>query len=390
MLGSYGTKRRGEVQVRLPAAEADRSECLRDLKRTLSGGGVFVVSRGRRRPLSDLLSQRHGDVSREACEEAFSALAEALASELHALDSSGNSDSSCSQLALAVAAHISVAPGLQAVMSQQLPPALWQPVFAVCLSPGQVCVRTLAFVGEPVAGDRPSCKRTPFLLTLTTENLAAPEARQRADSPVRFDVTSATTGLETSEEHLLASEQELFLLANGISQAPQPFLPPRRTPAKSPAGRVREKLQWWEELMTQSSVQKNAAGGPVTRQSFGEKVANLRAVFGGAAPPAPSKSPAGAVVDRQARMRATLARAQSPAAVTKGDAAAQVSTPSRPSPAANADPQAMTPSRQVVDRAARMRANIRSQTALAASLPAEACPQHSWQAFTMQQTTVAA
>mmetsp|Transcript_13002 Transcript_13002/g.37517 ORF Transcript_13002/g.37517 Transcript_13002/m.37517 type:complete len:362 (-) Transcript_13002:10-1095(-) len=225
----------GEVSAQPPTGENAWAECLRDLKRTLEGGRVFVLGRGRRYALRDP-SKAVGDISREACGEAFDELSRAISRELsaqasaqrapapeadlahkaHFDDSAGGcvrlgDDAAATppqadeadrgrleQLTRRVAANISVAPGIQAVLFHDLPPALWQPTFVVCVGQDQVRVMTLAFVGEPVAGDRPSCKRTPYLLKVLTADLAA----DAAPPPSKYAVCMADEAVESTLGHL--------------------------------------------------------------------------------------------------------------------------------------------------------------------------------------------
>jgi hypothetical protein len=149
-----------------------------------------------------------GDLSHKNCQAAFGSLKRAVCDELTAL-AAGQSDAAAAapatslrgslwkqqsggavrnwqldslelrELTRRVAAHITVGPGMNVVLQQKLPPVLLQPSFVICISRSQVRVLTFAFIGEPVTGDRPDRKSTPFILKLLTGNLApaAPQAQ---------------------------------------------------------------------------------------------------------------------------------------------------------------------------------------------------------------------
>ncbi|CAE8741232.1 unnamed protein product [Polarella glacialis] len=417
----------GQVLVSTPNGDPARSECLRDLKRSISGGCVFIVGRERRYPVVDP-AREQGDVSKAACEAALEELARAIGRELLAQKQETQVQSLVQDeqpklqvLAMRVAAHINVSPGMQAVLCEKLPPALWQPAFAVCIGRGQVRVLTLAFVGGPVVGDRPSCKRTPFLLRLTSGDLAE-KSNADEESMVRFRVVRAIEGLQSVEKHLVAMSEELFSMANGAERLENcleepmlpgspsivgPHVPPARPPLRLPAAPVtpgqalRPTIQWWEELLNQRAqgVSEKVAEttGTEKRGSFGDKVAQMRAIFSGAGRQVePAKPPVvRTAVDRQARMRARWQRADSPAELKAVPARQESPSLQRPqivdrqaklravfsraeSPSCRPGGQAQTvaraaetaatpptPSAHLVDRAARMRASIRSQVAVA-------------------------
>jgi hypothetical protein len=109
-----------------------------------------------------------------------------------------------------VAANISVIPGMEAVMRHSLQPALWQPSFIVCIGSGQVRVLTLAFVGDPICGDRPSSKSTPFVLRLLTDNLVPAPTDSHSAGPSHYCVRNALVGAETVAMHLADLAEELF------------------------------------------------------------------------------------------------------------------------------------------------------------------------------------
>ncbi|CAE8652939.1 unnamed protein product, partial [Polarella glacialis] len=226
----------GQVEVPLPTSEAARLECLRDLARTIQGGGIVVLGRRRLYPLrTDLedvgsgeggatatLGGSPGKVGSDVCRAALQALSESLRMELldqgYGLSAMGIplatiprrctlgveaedaqeeeltataarrtapkfvDEAALHALALEAAAHISVSPGIQVAVDRGLEPLLLQPTFAVCIGGGQVRVLTFAFVGGPVTGDRPDRKRTPFALRMATDDLVAAAAGRRNNS----------------------------------------------------------------------------------------------------------------------------------------------------------------------------------------------------------------
>jgi len=65
---------------------------------------------------------------------------------------------------------------------------------------------TMAFVGEPVCGDRPSSKSTPYVLRLLTEDLV----RAESQGPSRYCVRHALANATTMALHLADLDNELF------------------------------------------------------------------------------------------------------------------------------------------------------------------------------------
>jgi len=241
----------GEICSPLPVEDSAWSDCLRDLKRTLEGGCLYLLGRGRCFCVRDP-AKVPGDVSDEACERAFSELVKVIGFELHVqamglttdVTASGacwhpscvkpaRHDGPCVDgflrrqplpegcvaplepevlegLVRRVAANVSVIPGMEAVMKHSLPPALWQPSFIVCIGNGQIRVLTLAFVGDPICGDRPSSKSTPFVLRLVTDNLVPAPTDSRSPGVSYYCVRNALAGAETVALHLADLAEELF------------------------------------------------------------------------------------------------------------------------------------------------------------------------------------
>lgn len=328
------------MHVPPPVGDDAWAECLRDLKRTLEGGGIFVVGREQRIPVHDP-AKESGNVSQGACEAAFQELSKRIKNELLAqakgqqagetargacltvgcvrpaghdgpcIDGTlqevdcGSEEDQIDPKALQetmrrIASYISVAPGMQAIMKHSLPPSLWQPTFAVCVGHDQVRVLTLAFVGEPVSGDRPSCKCTPFILRLLTGNLATAEGARQAAG---YSVRPALPGVGTINAHLAALEPELFEAADSgdwasISEAARaPSACSSRCPSSAPATPILQARK--------------------INTSIGTK-------------PPGATEPSRHVGDRAARMRATFERAQSrPPPSRQGGPASEVRTPAR-------------------------------------------------------------
>lgn len=143
-----------------------------------------------------------GDVSHVSCEAAFDSLMRAVCNEIIAQGAAQGTNTvaaatsaqssswreepgsvcdwqldslALKELTRQVATHISTGPGMQVVLQEKLPPALWQPTFVICISQCQVRVTTIAFVGERATGDRPKSKCTPFMLRMITNNITVPD-----------------------------------------------------------------------------------------------------------------------------------------------------------------------------------------------------------------------
>jgi len=197
--GAFRDKPTGTIEMPCGSLDSSWAECLRDLTRTLHGNGVYIVGPEQMYPLrAEMMTL--GDLSHKTCEAAFGSLTRAVCDELTAQvalhsgaaaapatslrgslwrQQQGGSASNWQldslelrELTRRVATHITVGPGMHVVLQQKLSPVLWQPAFVICVSRSQVRVLTFAFIGEPVTGDRPDRKCTPFILRLLTGNLA--------------------------------------------------------------------------------------------------------------------------------------------------------------------------------------------------------------------------
>lgn len=220
--GSLPDRPAGQVWVPLPCSSRAWSECMRDLTRILQGGTTWIANPD---SLSLLIgSTDHGDFSNLACGTAFDTLKAAIQDEIkrqgcgHLLSRLSRMGTDPVQdLVRQIAMHLTPGPGVQVAMHSGLPAALWQPTFVVCVGAGQVRVLTLAFVGEPVVGDRPTTKRTPFLVRLLTENLLtsvilAAESTQNP-TEVSYLIRPASWNANTTSDHLDELERELLLAA---------------------------------------------------------------------------------------------------------------------------------------------------------------------------------
>lgn len=315
----------------MPTEDSSWSECLRDLKRTLEGGRVFVV--GRRRCYAVKISSTScGDVSRQACEAAFAEVSRVLGVEMSSAGAGPSAvaapeGGNLALLARRVAASISVAPGMQVVLEQSLPPALWQPIFAVCLGRDEVRVLTVAFAGEAVAGDRPSCKRGAFLLKVLTEDLASLPG-SATSTAARYTIAAAPNDVATTSGYLQRLEPQLFEAAEAVAsmEAWNRILgcaSPRRLSSVGQASSIREvgtSGAWLSRTksvpaggMAQAAAAVDLAPAPAAGLRTGMVAASSAPAS--AAPPASAAAAAPRQIgDRAARMRATFERARSPGA----------------------------------------------------------------------------
>jgi len=99
---------------------------------------------------------------------------------------------------LSVSASFEV--GLKVAAARKWPPAFHQPKYVVLLSPHRVCVMVYAFIGTPLAGDRPSTKSTPFVIKIISPNLASSDREGGMEYLVRE--TSETSILKVINQDL--------------------------------------------------------------------------------------------------------------------------------------------------------------------------------------------
>lgn len=176
---------------------------------------------------------------------------------------------------------------MQAVLEHALPAALWQPIFTICLGRGQVKVLTLAFVGEPVAGDRPSCKRTPYMLKVLSDNLYQ-VGSQPVQSVANYSAHLVPEDVLTTERYLAQIEPKLFEAVDNGTQH-----------------------KAWDSLLNVSPIRSCRTSASEARS----RSALARGALNPDVDSAPRTSQHRHFSDRASRMRANFERAQSPASV---------------------------------------------------------------------------
>jgi len=210
----------GQLSVPPPEDLKVWAQCLRDTKRSIEGGKVVVV--GRNRTVVTLPSEAIGDVSEKAARLAFEALKSALAAELASSSTPPAADAHAEagveapgllELTRRVVAQLTVDVCMQVVRENGHLKALWQPISAICVHNGQVRVMTLAFVGEPVCGERPDEKRTPFLLRLLTDDLAAPASGSQDPVLTSYLVRAVGASVTSTAAYLESIDPILFAMS---------------------------------------------------------------------------------------------------------------------------------------------------------------------------------
>jgi len=393
----------GEIDVPMPVGDSAWSDCLRDLKRTVEGSCLYVLSRGRCFSVCDP-AKKPRDVSDKAGETAFNELVKIIGFEMQAqamgLTTDATASGSCwhpscvkparhsgpcvdgflrkqplpegcaeplgpeilEGLVRRVAANISVIPGMEAVMRHSLPPALWQPSFIICIGSGQVRVLTLAFVGDPICGDKPTSKFTPFVLRLVTDGLVPATTDSHSPSHSHYCVRHALTGAETAAMHLADLAEELFTASatddwTSITKV-EMNLPPASSINSSPEPQILVSLpEDGKTLQSQSPARSQArleqphspSPGPLCVQPAVSVLADGLSVK-------KATSAWNNMTGTKLGMLVARARAQSPGwaqAVASGTVSQRRATPA-------AQPQ-------VIDRAARVRQRIQRSQARASS-----------------------
>jgi len=89
-----------------------------------------------------------------------------------------------------VMAQLGVGPGMQCMLEQGVPPSMLQPVFVITAikdekKKPELRVTTYAFVGGPVTGVKPCDKRTPYIITMITDELLSTRGSLRVNFEVR-------------------------------------------------------------------------------------------------------------------------------------------------------------------------------------------------------------
>ena len=100
-----------------------------------------------------------------------------------------------------------VGAGMDALTQHECMPQMFQSKYAVLISPSAVRVLTYGFIGDPVGGDRPDTKHTPFVLRLLTENLLSDNdsgdaAAAAASGHAPLETIKSVGGLLTPQQAL--------------------------------------------------------------------------------------------------------------------------------------------------------------------------------------------
>eukprot|EP01047_Picozoa_sp_COSAG01_P063400 COSAG01_NODE_8210_length_2874_cov_1.873514_4_plen_378_part_00 len=98
--------------------------------------------------------------------------------------------------------HLTVTPSMQVLTDHAVPPAMFQNKFVLVAGSNTLRVATYGFVGEPVRGDRPDLKATPFVLRLLSPELLVETARGSTEG----------SGADTVEYAVRRSTAELISL----------------------------------------------------------------------------------------------------------------------------------------------------------------------------------
>jgi hypothetical protein len=99
-----------------------------------------------------------------------------------------------------VIGHLTVTPGMDVLVNNEVAPAMFQNKFVVLSGCGQVRVATYGFIGGPTVGDRPDRKATPFVLRMLSSNLLEGFGHDSVEYAVRR--TAAPLMDEVMEEDL--------------------------------------------------------------------------------------------------------------------------------------------------------------------------------------------
>ena len=153
-------------------------------------------------PIAALASSGSSNASdvQAAMEEFESMLAARL------VPGSGAAKLGAAGVARRVVGHLSVTPALQLALYTKLPVSFHQPCYVILIGRAQVRVATYAFVGEPISGDRPDRKRTPFVLKILTPDLLKGDSMPAKDEEIGFEYTVSLV----HQPRLAASRAELF------------------------------------------------------------------------------------------------------------------------------------------------------------------------------------
>lgn len=130
-----------------------------------------------------------------------------------------------------VESNLTVGPAMHFLAFAGLLPRILQPRFVVVLGPGCLRISTLGFVGSPELGDRPTEKRTPYVVRLLTQNLVGSTV-ENPTTQVRIKYWVRLAGpSETSISPVLSLEAPALLdiaLGRAASFADRPLDAPEQ------------------------------------------------------------------------------------------------------------------------------------------------------------------
>lgn len=228
----------GSFIVAMPSTAKELAERRRDFARTMASEGIGVLTptfcddiqrRLDRRSsvLGMVVEAKAGDVGDVAVREAVGDFCEQLQEATEDIVSVCPKREAFREAVLSgrVISQLTIGPALDFALSVGLPPRLLQPRFVVVVGPNVLRVATLAFVGEPLIGDKPSEQRTPFLVRLLTDDLLEPG--DNAHLRTSYTVRSCEVH-ETTINDCYQSEVDSLLIAvhKPVVEAPQEALAP--------------------------------------------------------------------------------------------------------------------------------------------------------------------
>jgi hypothetical protein len=164
----------GEMRFELPPFH----ETARDFTRAyVAGSGDMLFMSpdiGMTEPLAlPCTISATGDVNQDVTDRAVAEFGQFLATSFRAI--SDQADRTLPQpsdaLVQRIIANLTVTPGMQCLLDNGLSPAIFQNKYVVVLGCGQIRVVTYGFCGEPVTGDRPDRKATPYYLKIVSGDL---------------------------------------------------------------------------------------------------------------------------------------------------------------------------------------------------------------------------
>jgi len=229
----------GAFEYRLPSDPENVAEARRDFLRTLSAGGVTVLTASSRQEMNRRRDRRPdvegkavdispGEVTAEAVKLGVADFREQL---LEIVEQEMNSDSLTPTASSPGSVHVpgethaeaastfsrmrhvidtgilegnlTVGPALRFLAVVRLMPRILQPHFGIVVGPRQLRVATLGYVGEPLLGDRPADKRTPFITCMQTQNLFDFDAPASPDGQVVVQITYKVRRASHTESSIL-------------------------------------------------------------------------------------------------------------------------------------------------------------------------------------------